>query len=142
MVNIKDLIIGNIGKITLISFMVSLCSSFLGLEKLPAIGWIISVFFLLLYLFKRESIILLSILIGGIGGVIFVLAVYFIGEFILNKGHGWGSGIGMFGMIIIIPSSMLLGFLYGLERKFLERITISFILTILWIIVMFCMIRL
>ena len=81
-------------------------------------------------------------MIGGIAGVIFVLAVYLAGEFILKKGSGWGDSIGMFGFIIIIPSAILLGFIYGIERKFSERNTLSFILTILWIIWVLSMINL
>jgi len=142
MENTKNLIVDNIGKITLISFIASLCLSFLGLNILPTIGWILSVSFLALHLFKRESIILFSALIGGIAGVIFVLVISFVGIFILKKEYGWSGGIGIFGMSIIIPSATLLGFIYGLERKFLERNTLSFILTILWIVVMFFMINL
>lgn len=137
MVNIKNLIVNNIGKITLILFAFTLCAFVLASDILGCIGLVLFLFSFILFLFKRGSRIILSGLIGGSIGVIIILAVDLVVVFILKQeSAGWGDSLGMFGFYILIPSAMLLGFMYGMERRFLGRNVLSFILTIPWIISM------
>lgn len=131
----------NIGRITLVSFgltfflfwIVAPVSGGL-ISLLGSFALLVSILFLILYLRSKESILILSTLIGCIVGFIVMLLLLYIVE--MYKGKGYGDGIGLFGMLIIMPSAALLGLIWGIERKFHEKNALSLILTITWVVIL------